>query len=110
MKKTVAILLVVVMVLALAACGQGSGKAAEYKLGMGISLSMDSSATNNAQVDATVATVVTEDGREQKLCHKIMGDMLNKWLKSTQVTPKWQKRTMVSLLGEIARYSLPSRR
>ena len=33
---------------------------AEYKLGMGIVVSMASSATNNAQVDATVATVVLD--------------------------------------------------
>ena len=33
---------------------------AEYKLGMGISVSMASSAENNAQVDATVATVVLD--------------------------------------------------
>ena len=34
--------------------------AGEYKLGMGIVLNMDSSAAGNAQVDATVATVVTD--------------------------------------------------
>jgi len=33
---------------------------AEYKLGMGISLNMNSSKTENAQVDATVAAVVTD--------------------------------------------------
>ena len=37
---------------------------AEYKLGMGIVVSTDSSKTGNAQVDATVATVVTDkDGK-----------------------------------------------
>lgn len=34
---------------------------ASYKLGMGIVVSMDSSAAGNAQVDATVATVVTDE-------------------------------------------------
>ena len=37
---------------------------ADYKLGMGVVVSMDSSKTGNAQVDATVATVVTDaDGK-----------------------------------------------
>ncbi len=57
MKKFFAILLCLCMVVAIAACGT---KEAEYKLGMGVVVSMDSSATGNAQVDATVATVVTD--------------------------------------------------
>ena len=61
MKKVIAILLLVCMVAGLAACGS---KPAEYKLGMGVVVSTDSSAENNAQVDATVATVVTDkDGK-----------------------------------------------
>lgn len=57
MKKFVAIILALTMVFALCACG---AKEADYKLGMGVSLSTDSSKTGNAQVDATVAAVVTD--------------------------------------------------
>lgn len=57
MKKFVAIILALTMVFALCACG---AKEADYKLGMGVSLSTDSSDTGNAQVDATVAAVVTD--------------------------------------------------
>ena len=60
MKKILAITLLAAMVLALAACGSAPAKAAEYKLGMGVSLNMDSSATNNAQVDACCAAVVLD--------------------------------------------------
>ena len=57
MKKFVAIILALTMVFALCACG---AKEADYKLGMGVSLSTDSSDTGKAQVDATVAAVVTD--------------------------------------------------
>ena len=58
MKKLLAIVLCACTLLTvLVACGD---KEADYKLGMGVVVSMDSSATNNAQVDATVATVVTD--------------------------------------------------
>ena len=61
MKKIVAFLLLACMMLSLAACGSSG---AEYKLGMGVNLSTDSSKENNAQVDATVAAVVTDkDGK-----------------------------------------------
>ena len=61
MKKIVAFLLLACMMLSLAACGSSG---TEYKLGMGVSLSTDSSKENNAQVDATVAAVVTDkDGK-----------------------------------------------
>lgn len=62
MKKFLAIALCVcLMATCLVACGE---KEADYKLGMGIEVSMDSSAAGNAQVDATVATVVTDkDGK-----------------------------------------------
>ena len=56
-KKILAALLCLCMVAGLAACG---GKQSEYKLGMGIAVNMGSSAENNAQVDATVAAVVTD--------------------------------------------------
>ena len=56
-KKILAMLLCVCMVVALAACGE---KETEYKLGMGVAVSMASSAQGNAQVDATVAAVVTD--------------------------------------------------
>ena len=62
MKKFVAFLLLACMMLSLAACGASAGS--EYKLGMGVNLSTDSSKENNAQVDATVAAVVTDkDGK-----------------------------------------------
>ena len=62
MKKFVAFLLLACMMLSLAACGASAGS--EYKLGMGVDLSTDSSKENNAQVDATVAAVVTDkDGK-----------------------------------------------
>ena len=61
MKKFFAILLCAIMVLAVVACDTAeTPKEAEYKLGMGVVVSMDSSKTGNAQVDATVATVVTD--------------------------------------------------
>ena len=56
MKKLLAIVLCLSMVLSFVACG----KEAEYKLGMGVVVSTASSATENAQVDATVAAVVTD--------------------------------------------------
>ena len=40
----------------------------EYKLGMGVSVSLDSSETNKAQVDATVAAVVTDAEGKIVLC------------------------------------------
>ena len=61
MKKFVTFLLLACMMLSLAACGSSGS---EYKLGMGVDLSTDSSKENNAQVDATVAAVVTDkDGK-----------------------------------------------
>ena len=87
MKRFFAILLCVCMLTALVACDFGATEEettatqapettkapkeetpeeeeeaveADYKLGMGIVVSMDSSKTGNAQVDATVATVVTD--------------------------------------------------
>ena len=61
MKNIVAFLLLACMMLSLAACGSSGS---EYKLGMGVDLSTDSSKENNAQVDATVAAVVTDkDGK-----------------------------------------------
>ena len=76
MKKFFAILLCVVMVFAVVACDTNTNEEttvdpngnttieAEYKLGMGVVVSMDSSKTGTAQVDATVAAVVTDaDGK-----------------------------------------------
>ena len=70
MKKFLAILLCVCMVVAIVACNKTEtpddtdtntpATEAEYKLGMGVVVSMDSSKTGNAQVDATVATVVVD--------------------------------------------------
>lgn len=63
MKKFFALLLCACMIFAAVACNtQDKNEAveADYKLGMGIVVSMDSSKTGNAQVDATVATVVTD--------------------------------------------------
>jgi hypothetical protein len=66
MKKILAIALCLCMVLCAVACG--GTKEAEYKLGMGIVVNMDSSKTGNAQVDATVATVVTDAEGKIVLC------------------------------------------
>lgn len=61
MKKFYALLLAAVMVISLAACGKGAE--AEYKLGMGVVVA-NGSKTGTAQIDATVATVVTDkDGK-----------------------------------------------
>ena len=64
MKRFFAILLCVVMIVAVVACDakqeDNTTKEADYKLGMGVVVSMDSSKTGLAQVDATVATVVTD--------------------------------------------------
>ena len=61
MKRILAVLLCAVMVLAAVACAPAEK---EYKLGMGVVVSTASSKTGNAQVDATVATVVTDaDGK-----------------------------------------------
>ncbi len=63
MKKILTLVLSLCMLLTMltvfVACGE-----AEYKLGMGVVVSMDSSAAKNAQIDATVATIVTDaDGK-----------------------------------------------
>ncbi len=66
MKKIIALALLACLMLSMVACGGGepAKKEAEYKLGMGVVVSMDSSKTENAQVDATVATVVLDkDGK-----------------------------------------------
>ena len=63
MKRFVAVVLLVCMVFALTACGK-----TEYKLGMGVSVSTDSSASGNAQVDATVAAVVTDASGKIAAC------------------------------------------
>ncbi len=74
MKKILAIVLCLCMALCAVACTgnenpentdpSNTATEATYKLGMGIVVKMDSSATGNAQVDATVATVVTDaDGK-----------------------------------------------
>ena len=63
MKKILTLVLCLSMVLTLVAVFASCGKA-DYKLGMGVVVSMDSSKTGNAQVDATVAAVVTDaDGK-----------------------------------------------
>ena len=65
MKKIIAIMLAACCLLSLAACGS---KEADYKLGMGVELSTASSKENNAQVDATVATVVLDANGKIVLC------------------------------------------
>lgn len=57
MKKLLVVLVALVAVVSLAACN----KEKEYKLGMGVVVSTASSAAGNAQVDATVAAVVTDE-------------------------------------------------
>lgn len=62
MKKILVIILATTMVFTFTACSGSGGTA--YKLGMGIVVNNDSSDTGNAQVDATVAAVVTDaDGK-----------------------------------------------
>jgi hypothetical protein len=69
MKKFFAILLCVCMAFAIVACAPvEENKEADYKLGMGIVVSTDSSKTGTAQVDATVATVVTDADGKIVLC------------------------------------------
>ena len=93
MKKAISVLLLACMLLTLTACGAETPAAeptaepaeatdapaeateapaeaaeAEYKLGMGVSVSLDASDTNLAQVDATVATVVTDSEGKIVLC------------------------------------------
>ena len=68
MKKILALALCLCMVLCVVACGEKAPEEKDYKLGMGIVVSMGSSATNNAQVDATVATVVTDADGKIVLC------------------------------------------
>ena len=66
MKKILAIILCAMMLCAIVACNDTPETPAEkdYKLGMGIVVSTASSKTGTAQVDATVATVVTDaDGK-----------------------------------------------
>ena len=76
MKKLLAMLLCLCMVIAVVACNTTGNEnettvdngdqttEATYTLGMGVVVSFDSSKTGNAQVDATVATVVTDaDGK-----------------------------------------------
>ncbi|MBR5537892.1 MAG: hypothetical protein IKU58_08335 [Clostridia bacterium] len=65
MKKIIAIMLAACCLLSLAACGS---KEADYKLGMGVELSTASSKENNAQVDATVATVVLDANGKIVMC------------------------------------------
>ena len=63
MKKIIALILALCLTMALVACGEkqpAGPQEADYKLGMGIVLNMDSSKAENAQVDATVATVVLD--------------------------------------------------
>lgn len=72
MKKIIALVLCLCTLACLAACGTAQTPAgnqpekteAEYKLGMGVVVNTESSKTGNAQVDATVAAVVTDkDGK-----------------------------------------------
>ena len=94
MKKTISMILLLCMVFALAACGGSQAPAAteapaaeapaaeapaaeapaaeaEYTLGMGVVTSFDSSDTGKAQIDNTVAAVVTDAEGKIVLCRKI---------------------------------------
>ncbi len=59
MKKILAIALCLCMVLCVVACEKAPAEK-DYKLGMGVVVSTDSSKAGNAQVDATIAAVVTD--------------------------------------------------
>jgi hypothetical protein len=65
MKKILAIALCLIMVLSVVACGT---KEADYTLGMGVVVSTADSKTENAQVDATIAAVVTDAEGKIVLC------------------------------------------
>lgn len=58
MKKFLMVIFCLTMALTLVACGGAKEK--EYKFGMGVVTSLESSKTGTAQVDATVAVVVTD--------------------------------------------------
>ena len=62
MKKILALALCLCMVICAVACTtkEPEAKEAEYKLGLGVVVSTASSKENNAQVDATIAAVVTD--------------------------------------------------
>ena len=69
MKKLLSLVLCIVMALSVVACTENKTTTeSEYKLGMGIVVSTESSETENAQVDATVATVVTDKSGKIVLC------------------------------------------
>jgi hypothetical protein len=65
MKKILAFALILCTALTLIACG---AKEEEYKLGLGVVVKTDSSKTGNAQVDATIASVVTDANGKIVLC------------------------------------------
>ena len=67
MKKILAIALCLIMVLAVVACEKAPTEA-DYKLGLGVVVSTASSKEGNAQVDATIATVVTDAEGKIVLC------------------------------------------
>ncbi len=75
MKKILALVLLACMALAIVGCpapapapGPQGPTEVDYKLGMGVVVSTASSTTGNAQVDATVATVVTDAAGKIVLC------------------------------------------
>ena len=64
MKKTLVVFACALMALALVGCKK-KAQPVEYNFGMGVVTSLESSKTGTAQVDATVAVVVTDkDGKE----------------------------------------------
>ena len=65
MKKILAFALLLCMALTMVACG---AKEVEYKLGLGVVVSTASSKAGNAQVDATIASVVTDADGKIVLC------------------------------------------
>ncbi len=67
MKKILAIALCLCMVLCVVACEKAPAEK-DYKLGLGVVVSTASSAEGNAQVDATIATVVTDADGKIVLC------------------------------------------
>ena len=68
MKKILALALCLCMVLCVVACGEKAPEEKDYKLGLGVVVSTESTSGTTAQVDATIAAVVTDADGKIVLC------------------------------------------